>query len=155
MNEWIFSDNQRVCHFRVAGLLIRDNKLFVQSDKDGVCAIPGGHVAFGETSTDALTREFKEEAGVDINIDRLVWVEENFWQWGAKDAHNISFYYLVSLKNNADIPDDFAKKINDNSDIMLSWITFDEVKTRTIYPQFIKDKIENIAGGVEHFVRRG
>ena len=153
INDWIFSDEQKICHFRVAGILIRNNKLFVQKDNDNVFAIPGGHVSFGETSENALIREFKEEIGVDILINRLVWVEENFWEWGKKKAHNISFYYLVSLKNDKDISDTFSKPIKDNSDILLSWLDFNEMKNATVYPEFVKEKIENISDNIEHFTR--
>jgi len=153
-NDWIFSDEKNICHFRVAGLLIRNGKLFVQKDNQNMCALPGGHVSFGETSANTLIREFKEEAGVDIKINRLIWVEENFWKWGCKDAHNISFYYLVSLKNDADIPDSFCKIMNDNKDIKLTWLTFDEIQKLTIYPLYLKEKIANLPDDIEHFVRK-
>ena len=152
-NDWIFSDESRICHFRAAGILIRDNKLFVQRESNNVCAIPGGHVSFGETSEHALIREFKEEISADIVANRLIWVEENFWKWGKKDAHNISFYFLVSLRDDSDIADSFCKAMKDNNDVMLQWVTFDELKELTIYPTYIKDKITSISDGVEHFVR--
>ena len=152
-NDWIFSDENNICHFRAAGVLIRDNKLFVQKESNNVCAIPGGHVSFGETSENALIREFKEEIGIDIVVDRLIWVEENFWKWGTKDAHNISFYFLVSLSNDSDLADSFNKPIKDHSDINLQWVTFDEIKELEIYPSYIKDKIANISDSMEHFTR--
>jgi len=151
IEDWIFSDEQKVCHFRVAGILIQDNKLLIQKDKDNVIAVPGGHISFGETSENALIREFKEEIGVEISVNRLIWIEENFWKWGKRDAHNISFYYLIALKNDADISSTFVKPIKDNSNILLSWITFDDMKNATIYPEFIKEKIENISDSIEHF----
>jgi len=153
IKDWIFSDEQRICHFRVAGVLVRGDKLLVQSDNDNVFAIPGGHIAFGETSQSALIRELREEIGIDISVGRLIWVEEYFWKWGQKDAHGISFYYLVSPKDDADLPEDFKKQMKDNADIFLSWITFDEVKNATIYPEFIRDKIDNIPDYVEHFTK--
>ena len=110
-------------------------------------------MSYGETSEDALIREFKEEIGIDIIVNRLIWVEENFWKWGKKDAHNISFYFLVSLENNSDIADSFSKPIKDNNDLLLQWVAFDELKELTVYPPYIKDKLANISGSIEHFVR--
>ena len=148
--DWIFKDEGSICHFRVAAVLIRNNKLFVQQHNDEY-ALPGGHVSFGETSEETLIREFKEETGVEITIERLIWVEENFWVWGGKKAHNISFYYLISMKNETDISDEFI--MDDNDDVKMKWVPFNELSDITIYPHFVKDKIMNISPGIEHFVR--
>ena len=153
IKEWYFSEGNQLCHFRVAGLLIRNNKLFVQKDKDNVCALPGGHVDFGETSATTLVREFKEEIGVDVIVNRLVWVEEHFWKWGDKNAHQIHFYHLVSLKNDEDIPDDFIETMHDNKDVSLQWLALDQLKSVEIYPDFLPEKICHIGDGVEHFIR--
>ena len=69
--------------------------------------MPGGHVKGHETSEQSLIREFREETGAEIVLDRLVWVEEAFWKWDGKSTHTISFYYLIKLANDADIPDAF------------------------------------------------
>jgi len=151
--DWLFSDDHNICHFRVAGVLIRGNKLLVQREKNGAeYALPGGHVYVGETSEQALVREFKEETGADISCERLIWIEENFWKWNNKNAHGIVFYYLISLKNDSDIADDYFESQKDNCNIVLEWITFDEMKKLTIYPAFLKEKVENISENIEHFV---
>ena len=74
--------------------------------------------------------------------------------WGEKDAHGIHFYFLVELNNDADIPDDYCKVMNDNSDVNMQWITFKDLQSATIYPEYVKEKIANLADGVEHMVRR-
>ena len=39
--------------------------------KDGWFSLPGGHVEAGETAEQAMVREAKEEAGMDVAIDSL------------------------------------------------------------------------------------
>jgi len=154
IEDWLFSDESSVCHFRVAGVLVRNDKIFLQRHKNEY-ALPGGHVSFGETSQDALVREFKEEVGVDITCKRLIWVEENFWNWGSKKAHNISFYYVIDLTNDRDIADDFVSASKDNSEILFQWVNIEELEQITVYPSFIKNEVNNISDNdnVKHFMR--
>ena len=152
--DWRFSYGDSICCYRTAGVLIRNGKILVQREKDGnEYALPGGHVAIGETSEESLIREFKEETGADISCSRMIWVEEAFWKWGNKNAHTIAFYYLMSLKNESEIPDGYFESQKDNCDVLLEWVSIDELKNLTIYPPFIKGKIFNISDGIEHFVR--
>lgn len=153
--DWLFQNGSNICSFRTVGVLLRDNKILIQRDKDGTeYALPGGHVKIGETSEESLIREYKEETGADIVCNRLIWTEETFWNWNGKDAHSIAFYYLISLTNDSDIPDDYFVSHKDNCNVVLKWVTIDEIKQLTIYPAFLKDKIENISEHIEHFVCR-
>jgi len=77
IKDWVFTDDKRIYHFRVAGVLIRNGKDFLQKVENDY-ALPGGHVDCGETSENALVREFNEELGGDISCDHLLWIEENF-----------------------------------------------------------------------------
>lgn len=86
----LFHKDDYIFSYRVSGILLRDNKILLQKPtNDTGYAIPGGHVAFGETNAETLEREFKEEIGADITVGDLKWVEENFFQWGDKPCHQI------------------------------------------------------------------
>ena len=151
--DWLFYNQDSICNYRTVGVLIRNNKILVQREKDGnEYALPGGHVIIGETSEQALIREYKEETGADILCSRMIWIEEAFWKWENKNAHTIAFYYLISLKNEADIPDSYFESHKDNCNILLEWVTVDSLKNLTIYPTFVKKKIVNISENIEHFI---
>lgn len=150
--NWFFNDKQNICSLRVAGVLLNGGKILLQREKNGnEYAVPGGLIKFGETSADALTRKYKEETGADIVCGRVIWSEETFWTWGGKEAHSITFYYLISLKNNTDISENSAPQKN-NKNVILEWLPVDGLKNLTVFPAFIKNKIENISGGTEHFI---
>lgn len=154
--DWLFKSGNSICSFRSAGVLVRNNKLLVQRDiNSSDYALPGGHVKIGELAEESLIREFKEETGADISCDRLIWVEECFWEWNKTKMSTIAFYYLVELSNIGDLPDNdsfVAQKDNDN--VELGWVSLRELKNLNIYPLFLKEKISNIAEGVEHFVTK-
>lgn len=156
--DWLFIEENKIFNYRSTGVLIQNGNILIQRGIDDVdFALPGGHVAWGETSAEALIREFKEEIGVDIIINRLIWVEETFWKWGKRDAHTICHYHLVSLKDPSQIPSDriFKSLDSDESRLIFQWIDLKQLKNLKdiiVYPLFLKDKITNISNRIEHFI---
>jgi len=153
-NIWMFLKEKNICSFRSAGVLMKNEKLLVQREKTGTeYALPGGLVEIGEVSEQALIRRFKEEIGADIICDKILWVDESFWEWNGKKAHTITFYYRISLVD-ADVlhynREFTPQKCNDN--VVFGWIPLKEIQNTTIYPVFIKEKIQNIANHIEHFI---
>ena len=107
MRDIIFKTEEYVFSYRVAGILIYNDKILLQKiDDDTAYAIPGGHVNLGETNEEALIREFKEEINSDIKVNDLMWVGELFFPWGEKQCHQICIYYNISLNQNTNIPFD-------------------------------------------------
>lgn len=53
----------------------------------------GGRVEFGETSTEAIIREVREELSVEITDLRLLGVLENIFEFDGGDGHEIVFVY--------------------------------------------------------------
>ena len=154
--DWIFTIENSVCDLRTVGVLIRDGKILVQRDREGnEYALPGGHVKIGETLEDGLIREFKEETDADIKCIRMLWSEECFWKWKGKEAHNISFYYLIELANVSDIPDtgEFVSH-KDNCNVVIGWLPIEEIQNVIVYPEFLKTEIGDLSGAIKHFVTK-
>ena len=145
------------CDLRVAAVLVKDNKILVQRDRDGnEYALPGGHVKIGETLEDGLIRETMEEMGVQIECKKLLWSEECFWEWNGRQAHNISFYYLIKVCNGFEIPDtgEFVSQ-KDNCNVVIGWMPIEQIQNVTIYPEFLKEEIYHLDGPMKHFVSKG
>ena len=70
------------------GICVRGGRLLVCRAKgSATCYLPGGHIEFGETGREALAREMREEAGIDVRTGAFRGVVENsFMQHGAKHA---------------------------------------------------------------------
>ena len=85
--------------FRVSGLIIKNNKLLlVDMDNSGFLCLPGGYVELGETTEEAIKREFIEETKRKVVIEKYLGVVENYFiNKYCKKIHEISFYYLISI----------------------------------------------------------
>ena len=154
--DWLFKSDNSICNFRTTGILMRDNHILVQRDKDSnEYALPGGHVIIGETSTQSLIREYKEETGADIICKELIFTEECFWKWNNTLTHTLAFYYLIELINENDIPNtgEFISQ-KDNCNVVLGWMPIDELQNIIIYPQFLKDEIMDLPKNAKHFISK-
>lgn len=156
MVDILFNSDDYIFDVRTAGVLIRNGKLLVQRERNGCeYALPGGHVQLGETTADALVREYREETGADIRCGRLLWTEECFWEWNGRHAHNLTYYYLIELQSGFDLPDngEFVPH-KDNSNVVIGWMPIAELPHIIIYPEFLKEQIRMLDGPPRHFISR-
>ncbi|MDZ5010793.1 NUDIX domain-containing protein, partial [Clostridium perfringens] len=89
-------------NYRVAGILIHDNKLLIMKDDNSpYYYIPGGRVRMHETSESAIIREIKEEVKIETKVNRLLWVVENLFieEQSGDRFHEIGLYYLLDIKD--------------------------------------------------------
>ena len=102
--------------------LKKDNKiLFIKFNKKWgqVYAPIGGKIEAGETPTECLLREFKEETGLEITNYKLFDVDSVTVDWQDDDklirTHHIGVFYKVLDYNNEIKKEIKADEINDDS----------------------------------------
>ena len=67
-------------NLRVGAILTRgEHVLMVRNDLEGYYYSVGGRIQFGECAEQAVIREAEEETGVRLEVDRLGFVEENYY----------------------------------------------------------------------------
>lgn len=114
-------------HFvSVAGLVINDSGeiLLVKSPRRG-WEYPGGMVEPGETFQDALLREIKEEAGIDVKITGFIGLCKNI----EKDIVNIDFC-CKAVGGKLTTSDESTEVIWVNKEKALSMISFPLTRKR-------------------------
>lgn len=77
----LFKQDDFIFSYRVAGILVQNNKILMQKPKnDNGYAFIGEHASLCETSEEALKREFMEELHADINVRNLFAIGEIFFR---------------------------------------------------------------------------
>lgn len=79
--------------------LLRDNKIlllrrFNTGYEDGNYSVPAGHVDEGEAVSDALTRETKEEIGVDIDKKNIELVHTMHRRASETNDERLDFFFV-------------------------------------------------------------
>ena len=150
--DWVFS-------YRVAGVCVQGGRVLLQKTaEDPGYAFPGGHVALGETNSQTLIREFKEETGADIAVGALKWVAEVFFPWGDKPCHQICLYYDIALKGDiASGADRFiAREQLEGQEfpIEFHWVPIADLGKLPLYPPQCAALLQENPPGVAHFIYR-
>lgn len=139
--------------YRVSGILLKDNKLLtVKINNNDFYCLPGGHVEIMEDTKEAVIREFKEETKLNINVERLLYITENFFTSNNCLCHELGFYYLLNTNDEIEIKD-FDIVENDNNEIVnlkFKWMDIDNLYN--FKPEFLKTEIKNIKMDIKHFV---
>jgi len=133
--------------------------LLCRDGEHGHLFLPGGRCELLEPSTVTVTRELREELGVDARIDRLLYVVENFF--GSEDAmrvHEIGFYYLIALPQRVPLLDAPIGQPFQGSEIDLhlyfSWHPIDDLEhlQPPLYPEFLRTALQHIPDTIQHIV---
>lgn len=85
---------------RVKGLLINSNGEILLAHNNNTYQFPGGHIDDGESLEKCLSREIKEETGIDVNIKhppfmQITTYDDNYFNTNKKVCNKIYYYKVV------------------------------------------------------------
>lgn len=140
-------------NIRVGAIIMRNGKfLMVKSSAPYLYSV-GGRIQFGESAEEAVVREVEEETGTKMEIDRLGFVEENFFigdgkKTYGKTIYEISFYFYMKTPENFEPVCDSSN--SDSIKENLVWISPDE--ETEYFPKFFRTELKNSTREIRHIV---
>ncbi len=141
-------------NLRVGAIIQKDGKLLlVGNSRNDYDYSVGGRIRFGETAEEAILREVEEETGVRLEIDRLGFIEENYY-YGTSPfkrdrlVYEISFYFY--MKTPADFQPVSDRFLEEGVPEFLEWLSPDAEKT--IFPRFFRTELAEPVPWVRHIV---
>lgn len=144
----------KVFNFRVSGAVIKDNKIMLNRlRKDDFWTFVGGKVAFGESTEASLVREYFEETGAQVEVERLAACVENFFIFNDVQWHEILYFY--TLKDDNDELEIFEgeRPIQDNCDGVYKWFDLGELENISIQPECSKQVLKNLNNhSIQHII---
>ncbi len=141
-------------NYRVAGILLHAGRVLLHRNRRGYWALPGGHIEFMEPAAETLRREMREELGVEVTVERLVWVTEHFFRSREGErVHEMAWYFLMSLPGGHPL---FERSSlfegAEGPGLMFGWYPLAELAALELYPQFLRERLPAIPPAIEHLV---
>jgi len=88
--------------------------------------LPGGGVWFHEKIEDCLVREVKEETGLEVKAERLLWVRD--FVEGFPDLHGIEIFFLATITGGK------FKPVHDTEPLEFSFMKVEKLESIRFYP---------------------
>lgn len=141
--------------YRVGAIIIEDGCVLLATNEsaDYYYSV-GGRVHFGETAYNAVLRETKEETGIDYEVDRLVFINENFFVEPCgvnkgKRFHEIGMFFVMKPRGKKEIiADGYCMDGKEH----LEWVPIDKLKDLRVFPTFLASRINDLPMYTESIV---
>lgn len=108
-----------------------------------VWTVPGGAIEPGETSVDAAVREVKEETGLDVAVDRMIWHVEQLLE--GKEPRFVNIFLAAVTGGSLSVGTDPERQEDDQ---VIEEVRFmsksDLAQADGLYPTYLKDELWDI-----------
>ncbi|WP_153462869.1 NUDIX hydrolase [Sediminibacillus terrae] len=139
-----------VFNYRAAAVLTKnDHVLLHKQVHESHWALPGGRVAILEDSQTTVKREIMEELGWSIDVHRLLWITENFFEYNDRNYHEIGMYYLASTAKAIEATTDVFYG-EEGGRLIYQWVSLDDLENKTLVPKFLKSSLLELPAAPEH-----
>lgn len=141
-------------NYRVGGILIQQEHILCQSaSNENFFFLPGGRAELGEAASVSLLREMQEELSVLMNIERLLYVVENFFTEPNDTWHELGLYFLMTAPANSYLNQSLDTIWRDDemgNHLRFDWLPIAQLETFPLYPPFFQKALQEIPAHTIH-----
>lgn len=143
-----------VLNLRSSAIILKDDKILLSKDHTyNIVFLPGGRIRAKEDSLTAIKRELMEELNYEANINKLLFINENFFEFNNKAWQEICFFYLINItKTDLVFENDILEIIENDRLYSYYWVPLTELHKEPLNPQFLKEKLLNLPEFTEHII---
>jgi ADP-ribose pyrophosphatase YjhB (NUDIX family) len=139
---------------RIVGIALdRGRVLLHRTDHMDFWALPGGRAELLEPSPETLAREMREELDVDVRVDRLLWLAENFFQIENRAYHELGLYFLMHLPPDSPLRGQTSfLGHEDDLTVLFEWHPIDSLENIPLFPTFLRTGLKSIPANIVHII---
>jgi ADP-ribose pyrophosphatase YjhB (NUDIX family) len=153
-----FDQGTRRFNYRIVGVAIHDGSVLIhRAAQEPFWTLPGGRAEHGETAEQTIKREMLEELGTSIEVVRLLWLVENFFDFDGLNYHEVALYFLIRFPPGSGLLNAKAFEAADAGvPLKFKWVSIDpnELASLPLLPAFLPDGLANLPASVVHVVQR-
>ena len=141
-------------NYRAGAIIIHNGKyLLMHNSQDPYYYSVGGRVRFDETTEEAAVREVLEETGVLLEIDRILFFQEQFFESEVTGdhIHELGVYYLMKDSDaRAHVECHSVTGLGAVEELI--WVTPEELKEIRFVPESVGKRLLNLPEQMEHII---
>ena len=147
----------RCFNYRVVGVAIHNNSVLLhRADHESFWTLPGGRGELGETAEETIKREMLEELEADVDVDRLLWVVENFFEYERVHCHELALYFLIHFRpGSALLHLEAFDGVEGDVPLRFRWfpVRRDALAALPLYPPFLPEGLTALPRSTVHVVQ--
>lgn len=143
-------------NYRVAAAIVHDGRVLLsRGESDDFWLLPGGRCKLHEDARHSLHREIKEELDADIEVGRLLWLCEQFFENNGRLWHELGLIFEVQLTEGYALQGgmgEFDGAIDTGVQMKLKWAPVNELESLELYPTILRAGLANLPRTTQHIV---
>ena len=153
-----FDEGNRRFNYRVVGVAIHNESVLLhRADHEPFWTLPGGRAEHGETAEETIKREMLEELVTDVEVVRLLWFVENFFDYDGLSYHEIALYFLIRFPPPSTLlTTSTFERLDGDVHLRFKWFSLsqEQLARLPLLPAFLAKGLTELPVSLVHVVQR-